>query len=67
MQKNGLIRKISLNSNFMTSQTGNQTIAMPILLSISRSKGNQTKKFGHLRDYKERNIFLEKPYAKCAR
>ena len=51
----------------MTSQTGKQTIVMPILPNISRSKGNQTKKFGQLRDYKMGNIFLEKSYTKCGR
>ena len=39
--KNGLIRKISLFSKSMTSQTGKQTNAIHILLNISRSKGNQ--------------------------
>ena len=32
----------------MTSQTAEQTIAIHILSNISRSKGNQTMKFGHL-------------------
>ena len=40
MYKNGLIRKISLIPKFLTSQPGQQTIALHILLSISRSKGN---------------------------
>ena len=35
----------------MTSQTEKQTIAMPILLNISRSKENQTIKFGQLIEY----------------
>ena len=30
MQKNGLIRKISLISKFMTSQCGKQTIAISV-------------------------------------
>ena len=32
---------------------------------ISRSKGNQTMKFGQLIDYNMRNIFVEKSYTKC--
>ena len=38
---------------------------MHILPNISRSKGNQTMKFGQLRDYDKRNIFHEKSYTKC--
>ena len=49
----------------MTSQPGWQTIAMHILPNISRSKGNQTMKFGQLIEYNMRNIFLEKSYIKC--
>ena len=37
------------------------TIAINILLNISRSKDNQTMKFGQLIEY-IRNIFLEKSY-----
>ena len=44
----------------MTSQTGKQTIAVPILPNISKSKGNQTIKFGQLMEYNMRNIFLVK-------
>ena len=32
--------------------------------NISRSKNNQTMKFGQLIECNVRNIFLEKPYAK---
>ena len=49
----------------MTSQPGWQTIVIRILPNISRSKGNQTMKFGQLIDYNMRNIFLEKSYTKC--
>ena len=35
MQKNDLIRKIRLTSNFMTSQPGKQTIAMHILFQYN--------------------------------
>ena len=34
-------------------------IAMHKLLNISQSKGNQTMKFGQLREYNIRNILLE--------
>ena len=33
--------------------------------NISRSKGNQTMKFGQLIKCNMRNIFLEKSYSKC--
>ena len=46
----------------MASQHGEQTIAIHILLSISRS--NFAMKFGHL-EYNMRKIFLEKSYANC--
>ena len=49
----------------MTSQPGKQLISMHILPNISRSKSNQTTKFGQLIEYNMRNIFLEKPYTKC--
>ena len=32
---------------------------------MSRSKGNQTMKFGQLLEYNMRNIFVEKSYTKC--
>ena len=40
----------------MMSQPGQQTITLPILPNISRSKSNQTMKFGQLR----REIFFFK-------
>ena len=43
----------------MTSQPGKQTIAMHLLPNISRSKGNQTMKFGQLAEYNMRNIFMK--------
>ena len=49
----------------MTSQPGKQTIAIHILPYISRSKDNQTVKFGQLIEYIMRKIFLEKSYRKC--
>ena len=44
----GLITKIRLVSKFMTSQPWKQTITIHILPNMSRSKGNQTMKFGQL-------------------
>ena len=55
MYENGLLRKIRLILKFMTSQPGQQTIATHILSNISRSKGNQTTKFGQLIEYKKSN------------
>ena len=64
MQQNGLIIKIKLISNFMTSQPGQQTILIHILCNILRSKSNQTMKFGQLIEGNTRNIFLENSYKK---
>ena len=36
-----------------------------LLPNISRSKDNQTIKFGQIMDYKMRKIFLEKSYTEC--
>ena len=38
---------------------------MHMLPNISRSKDNQTMKFGQLIECNMRNIFLEKSYTKC--
>ena len=43
----------------MTSQTGQETIAIHILPNISRSKGNQTMKFGQLIRYNMRSFFFK--------
>ena len=48
----------------MTSQRGYQTIVIHILPNISRSKGNQTMKFGQLIECNMKIIFLEKSFAK---
>ena len=61
-----MIRKITLILKFMTSQTAKQTIAIHILSNISKSKGNQTMKFGQLIEYNMGNIFVEKSYTKFA-
>ena len=42
----------------MTSQPGEQTIAIDVLPNISRSKDNQTMKLGQLIEYNNRNNFL---------
>ena len=65
MYQNSLIKKIRLTSNFLTSQPREQTIVIYILPNISRSKGNQTMKFGQLIECNIRNIFLKKSYPKC--
>ena len=59
-KKNGLIRKIKIIWKFMTSQPGQQTITIHILSNISRSKGNQTLKYGQVIEYDKRNILLQK-------
>ena len=43
----------------MTPRPGYQTIEIHILTNISRSRGNQTMKFGQLIADNMRNIFLE--------
>ena len=48
----------------MTSQPGKQTIAIHILPNISRSRINQTMKFGQLIEYDIRMIVPEKLYTK---
>ena len=65
LHQNCLIRKIRLTSKFMTSQHGKQTIVIHVLPSILRNKENQALKFGQLREYNMKNIFLEKPYKNC--
>ena len=49
-----LIRKLWLIFKSMMSQTGQQIITMHILPNISRSKGNQSIKFGQLTEYNMR-------------
>ena len=46
----------------MTSQTGQEIITIHILPNISRSKANQTMKFGQLKEYNMTSIFLEKSF-----
>ena len=49
----------------MTSQAGKQTISVCILPKISRSKDNQTMKFGQIIEYNMKTNFLKKSYTKC--
>ena len=46
----------------MTLQLRKQIHVLP---NISRSKDNQTMKFGQLIEFNMKNIFLEKSYTKC--
>ena len=62
--KNSLIGKIRLITKFMTSQPGKEIILIHILPKISRSKDNQTRKFGRLIEHNMRNIYLEKSFTK---
>ena len=50
----------------MTSQAGENTIAIHILPNVSRCKSNQAMKSGQLIEYNTRNIFVEKSYTKSA-
>ena len=52
---NGLIKKIRLISNFMTSQPRKQNTSMHIAQSLKKS--NQTMKFGQLIEYNIRNFY----------
>ena len=51
----------------MTSQSGQQTSTIHILPNISRSKGDQTMKFGQLIEYNKSNIFFQKSCRKWGR
>ena len=50
----------------MTSQTGKQIITIYLLPNVSRSKGNQTIKFGQSMENNLWIIFLEKSNKKCS-
>ena len=43
----------------MASQPGKQTITIHILPNVSRTKRNQTMKFGQLTEYNVRNIYFK--------
>ena len=66
-RKKGLNRNIRLISKILTSQTGQQTVAIHILPNITRSKGNQTTNVGRLIEYNKINIFLQKSCRKWNR
>ena len=44
----------------MSPETGKQIIISSILPDISKSKSNQTIKFGLLKEHNMRNIFIQK-------
>ena len=50
----------------MTSQPGQQTVAIHIFPNISQSQNNQTMKLGQLIQNNRRNIFIQKLYRKWA-
>ena len=49
------------------SQAGQQINTIHIFSNTLRSKGNETMKFGQLREYDRKNIFLEKLRTKCSK
>ena len=51
----------------MTSKAGIQTITINIWSDISKSKDNQTMKFGQLIEHNVKNIFLQKSCRKRGR
>ena len=57
---NGL-RHERVNFKIYDVTTWLKRITIHILPNISRSRGNQTMKFGQLEEYNRRNIFLQKP------
>ena len=54
-----LILKICNFLKFMTSQSGQQTIAIHILTNISRNIGNQAMKFCQVIEYNMSNFYFE--------
>ena len=57
-----MITKIRLIFKFIMTQLGKQAIAIHTLPIISRSKGNQTIKFGKPIEYDTSNFLLQKSY-----
>ena len=49
----------------MTLLGGKQAVVIHVYPNISKSKGIQTVKFGHLIEYNMRITFLVKSYIKC--
>ena len=62
-----LDKKAKINFKIMTSETEQQIITIHTLPNISRTKGNQSIKFGQLIKCNERNIFLNKSCRKWGR
>ena len=58
---------IRLSSNFLTPKPGKKIIAIHIIPNISKSEVNQKMKFGQLKEYHMRSIYLENFYRKCGR
>ena len=54
----------NVDLKFMTSHTGKQIVTRYTFHHISKSKGNQTMKFGGLIEYSLRKIFLENSFTK---
>ena len=57
-RRNGVIRKIRLIAKFLTPHSGKQTNTIHLLPNTSRSKKNQTLKFGQIIEYNNRNIYI---------
>ena len=64
-----LENKVNLKIYDVTTRLRNNdnTHIAHILPNISRTKDNQTMKFGQLIEYNMRNIFVEISYTKCGR
>ena len=59
VEKTASLVRLSLISKSMKLQLDEQTITIHKSPNISRSKGNQTMKFGQVIKYNKRNIFLQ--------
>ena len=57
--------KVKVNFKVYDVINWEMNIIIHALPKISRSKGNNTMKFGHVIEYNIRNIFLEKSNTKC--
>ena len=55
MWENILTKILRLILRFLTSQPGKQTITIPILTKITKSKGNKAIKLGQLTEYRNRS------------
>ena len=55
MWENILTKILRLVLRFLTSQPGKQTITIPILTKITKSKGNKAIKLGQLTEYRNRS------------